>query len=97
VSSEQQPNPVRRQVIYHGRVQGVCFRMISRDLSRGFQVVGYVRNLLDGTVELEAEGEPAEVERFLTAIAGEFKHNIREADVSDLAPRDEENTFQITY
>ena len=59
MSDEQQSNPVRRHVVYHGYVQGVCFRMISRDLSHGFQVVGYVKNRPDGTVELEAEGEPA--------------------------------------
>ncbi len=97
MSGEQQSNPVRRHVIYAGRVQGVCFRMISRDLSRGFQVVGYVRNLPDGTVELEAQGDSAEVDRFLAAIASEFKSNIRETDMSDLAPRDGDSTFQITY
>ena len=96
MSDQQQSDPVRRHVIYHVRVQGVCFRMISRDLSRGFQVVGYVRNLPDGTVELEAEGELAEVDRFLAAIASEFKSNIREADLSDLAPRGEATDFRIT-
>lgn len=97
MSDEQHSTPVRRHVIYTGRVQGVCFRMISRDLSRGFQVVGYVRNLPDGTVELEAQGDAAEVDRFLAAIASEFRSNIRETEASDLAPRGGESAFQITY
>jgi len=97
VNSGQQSNPIRRHVIYHGRVQGVCFRMISHELSHNFQVVGYVRNLPDGTVELEAEGEPAEVDRFLAAIASEFKHNIANADVRALPPGGGEGAFRITY
>jgi acylphosphatase len=32
-------------------------------------VAGYVRNLRDGRVELVAEGEPAELDRFLAAIS----------------------------
>ena len=97
MSSEQQSNPIRRHVIYRGRVQGVCFRMISHELSHNFQVVGYVRNLPDGTVELEAEGEPAEVDRFLAAIASEFKHNIANADIRALPPGGGEGAFRITY
>jgi acylphosphatase len=97
VSDPQQSNPVRRHVIYHGRVQGVCFRMISRDLSRGFQVVGFVRNLPDGTVELEAEGAPAEVDCFLAAIGREFEGNICETDVNDVAARGKDTDFRITY
>jgi acylphosphatase len=97
VSSEQQFNPIRRHVIYHGRVQGVCFRMISHELSHNFQVVGYVRNLPNGTVEVEAEGEPAEVDRFLAAIATEFKQNISNADIRALPPAGAEGAFRITY
>jgi len=97
VNGGQPSNPVRRHVIYHGRVQGVCFRMISHDLSHNFRVVGYVRNLPDGTVELEAEGEPAEVDRFLAAVVTEFKHNITEADVRALPPGGGESDFRITY
>jgi acylphosphatase len=71
--------------------------MISRDLSRGFQVVGYVRNLPDGTVELEAEGEPAEVDRFLAAIGREFTGNISKADMNDIAAGGADTSFRITY
>jgi acylphosphatase len=71
--------------------------MISRELSHDFQVAGYVRNLPDGTVELEAEGEPAEVDRFLAAIASEFKHNIANADIRALPPGGGEGAFRITY
>ena len=90
-------NPVRKHVVYQGRVQGVFFRATSYELSQSFPVAGYVRNLPDGTVELEAEGDPAEVDRFLASIQQHFAANIRSADVSAIPPAGDERGFQIRY
>jgi acylphosphatase len=54
-----------KRVIYEGRVQGVGFRYTTKDLARGYDVTGKVRNLPDGTVELVVSGENAEVAEFL--------------------------------
>ena len=60
---------IRKTVVYSGRVQGVFFRATAREVSHDFAVTGTVRNLSDGTVELVAEGEMGEVDRFLAAVA----------------------------
>jgi acylphosphatase len=52
----------RIQVLYSGRVQGVGFRYQTKRQATGFEVSGTVRNLLDGRVELIAEGERTELE-----------------------------------
>jgi len=57
------------QVFYEGRVQGVGFRWTVRHIAKGFDVTGWVRNLIDGRVELQVSGEEAEVRAFLDAIA----------------------------
>ncbi len=71
---------IARQVFYEGRVQGVGFRFTVKQLARGYEVVGWVRNLDDGRVELQCGGERAEVEGFLQAIAeSELRAHIKGA------------------
>lgn len=68
-----------KQVIFEGRVQGVGFRYTVKDLSRGFDVCGWVKNLPDGTVELQVMGEKDEVESFIREISEESNvaHHIK--------------------
>lgn len=67
-----------RHVFYEGHVQGVGFRYTCKQLARGYEVVGWVRNLDDGRVELQCSGEKAEVEDFLQAILdSELKAHIK--------------------
>ena len=60
----------RRQmtVLYSGRVQGVGFRYTAKTVAAGFEIVGNVRNLPDGRVELVAEGGRTELEKFCAAL-----------------------------
>jgi acylphosphatase len=45
-------------VIYKGRVQGVGFRFTVLRFAQGYDsIVGYVKNLPDGAVELYVEGK----------------------------------------
>lgn len=62
----------RRRVHYSGRVQGVGFRFTAERLARGFAVVGHVRNLADGRVELVIEGETPVLDAFLGAVRSEL-------------------------
>jgi acylphosphatase len=59
---------VARRLIVAGRVQGVGFRYFARDAARREGVHGTVRNLDDGGVEIEVEGESEAVVRFERSI-----------------------------
>ncbi|SFG61692.1 acylphosphatase [Pontibacter chinhatensis] len=46
----------------HGKVQGVFFRASTQEKAQELGLTGFVRNEPDGTVYLEAEGEPQVLE-----------------------------------
>jgi acylphosphatase len=58
---------MKRRVSFRvvGRVQGVAFRANARDQAERLGVVGFIRNLDDGAVAGEAEGEASAVDAFL--------------------------------
>jgi acylphosphatase len=67
------------QVFFAGNVQGVGFRWSVKNVAKGFDVIGCVRNLPDGRVEMQAAGEEAEVRAFVAAIGqSELRAHIRE-------------------
>ncbi len=55
----------RARAIVTGRVQGVSFRATTCSEARRLGVAGWVRNLPDGSVELEAEGDDDRVAALL--------------------------------
>jgi len=67
-------------VFFQGHVQGVGFRYQARQVAQGFEVAGFVRNLPDGRVQLEAEGEEAEVAEFVAAVEAELEGYIRQVE-----------------
>jgi acylphosphatase len=71
------------QIFYEGRVQGVGFRYSVRQIAKGFNVVGWVRNLTDGRVEMQASGEAEEVDGFL--------EGIRQSELGSLIRKESEN------
>ena len=71
------------QAYYSGRVQGAGFRYRVKNLAAGFEVLGSVRNLADGRVELVAEGTKEELQ--------EFQKIIRESELGSLIRNEETN------
>ena len=61
---------IARRYLIGGRVQGVGFRYFARDAGLHEGVRGWVQNLIDGRVEVFAEGEADAVERFERRIRG---------------------------
>ena len=53
------------RVTIQGQVQGVGFRYATWSKARGLGLTGWVRNLRDGRVEAEFEGDQARLEQML--------------------------------
>ena len=59
---------IRRHIIFYGRVQGVGFRYRAKYAAEMYGVTGWVRNLDDGSVEMEAEGSEESIDKMILAV-----------------------------
>lgn len=59
---------IRQHIRFTGRVQGVGFRWRARHAAGGLGVTGWVRNEWDGSVEMEAQGTPGQIDQMLELI-----------------------------
>ena len=66
---------------FEGHVQGVGFRYQTVSVAKGFDVTGYVQNMVDGRVHLYAEGEETEVIAFQVEVESELKNYIKEIEI----------------
>ena len=88
----------RVHALYSGKVQGVGFRMTAEDTATQFGVVGWVKNLRDGRVEVLAEAEEAALERFLETLrTGPMRNFIQHIELSWSASSDTFSEFEIRY
>ena len=78
---------IRKHIIAHGRVQGVGLRFTVTGFAKKYNVTGWVRNLYDGTVEMEVQG----LEHRAPACPARYSHHhvygfirIDRLDISDI-------------
>lgn len=77
-------------------MQGVGFRFFARETAVREGLRGFVRNLEDGRVEVQAEGDQAALERFERALhQGPPGAEILDVAMSELPPVGQTPLFQI--
>ena len=58
-------NTIHKNITLSGRVQGVGFRHSARSAATELGVTGFVRNMPNGEVYIEAEGTSQQLEEFI--------------------------------
>jgi acylphosphatase len=87
---------VARHFLVSGRVQGVGFRYFTQAAANREGLHGWVRNLPDGSVEVEAEGDADAVDRFEHALRhGPRGARVAAIDVEALPPSGREPGFVV--
>ena len=89
---------IAKRAIFEGRVQGVGFRYTVKQLATGFDVLGNVKNLPEGTVELNLMGEQDEVEEFINEIVEEstLSHYIKTMQLVEIPLLENVKGFTIS-
>ena len=88
---------IRQHMYVSGEVQGVGFRYRANYAAKGLGLTGFVRNLYDGRVEIEVQGERELISRFLGEInAGSFIH-INDIDSKNIPVVEDEKQFTVLH
>lgn len=84
---------IRRHYIFLGQVQGVGFRWRAEKLARMLNLTGWVRNLWDGTVEMEVQGSREDIREMICRLQNQRFIHIEEIREKTMPP-EEENSFR---
>jgi acylphosphatase len=72
---------LRYTITFTGQVQGVGFRYNTVNVASGYRITGWVRNEHDGSVLCLAEGEQAELDRFVNAVKEAMQGYLRDVRI----------------
>ena len=86
---------IRWRLRFTGKVQHVGFRYTAFYLARQLYLTGWVDNLPDGSVELEAQGSPAMLRKFLLQIKAQPHIQIRHTELAQIPPLPHERHFEV--
>ena len=88
----------RAHIFFSGRVQGVGFRYTAEGIAHRLLLVGWVKNLHDGRVEVVCEGSKEKIEAFLSELQdGSLGRHIRKTDCSWEEPTREYEDFRVEF
>lgn len=88
---------IRRHIIFHGRVQGVGFRYRSAMMANELGLTGWVRNLYDGTVEMEVQGNGAMISRLIHELQTDRYIVITDMECEARPVNEKESRFRTSY
>jgi acylphosphatase len=91
-----QSDEIRVHARITGLVQGVGYRYFAYTTARRLNLTGWVRNLADGSVEIEAQGEHDAVTRFLSQLRrGPRWAQVSNLDTTPIKPRHDETADEF--
>ena len=89
---------IARQFFVDGDVQGVGYRFFAQRAAARHQIVGYVKNLDDGRVEVLAEGPAQRVEAFRDELlTGPRFSSVDNIEELNLDPTGAYSSFRIEH
>lgn len=87
---------IRKHIVFYGRVQGVGFRYYAVNKANQLGLTGWVKNLPDGTVEMEVQGEEPLIDQLIIFLQNRTYIWIEKLDARSI-PLLDDSLFQERY
>lgn len=87
---------IRKHTIFYGRVQGVGFRYYAVQKANQLGLTGWVKNLYDGSVEMEVEGQEELIDQLIIFLQNRTYIWIERIDAKKI-PLQQDSSFCEIY
>lgn len=87
---------VRKHIFFYGRVQGVGFRYYAVQKANQLGLTGWVKNLYDGSVEMEVEGQEELIDQIIIFLQNRTYIWIERIDAKKI-PLQQDSSFCEIY
>ena len=87
---------VRKHIFFYGRVQGVGFRYYAVQKANQLGLTGWVKNLYDGSVEMEVEGQEELIDQLIILLQNRTYIWIERIDAKKI-PLQQDRSFCEIY
>lgn len=87
---------IRKHIIFYGRVQGVGFRYYAVQKANQLALTGWVKNLYDGSVEMEVEGQEELIDQLIIFLQNRTYIWIERIDAKKI-PLQQDSSFCEIY
>ena len=85
----------RWRLYFSGSVQHVGFRYTAYYLAKGLYITGWVDNLPDGRVAMEAQGAPIQLQKLVAQLKSQPHIQIDHIDIEKIPPQPFERKFSV--
>jgi len=86
---------IRKRIVFKGRVQGVGFRFTAIRYANNLGLTGWVRNMYDGTVLMEVQGEIFRINHLLENLKNDRFIRIDEMEQKNISIVENEKNFDL--
>lgn len=88
----------RIYAVVEGQVQGVGFRWFVQSLANSLHLTGWIRNMENGMVEMELQGETANLHQLLSRVrTGDRFIQVENISCKTIATNLKEKRFTVRY
>lgn len=88
---------VRMHLLFTGRVQGVGFRVEALGIANKLDLSGWVKNKMNGQVEIEVEGSKEKIMYMIDYLTSINRAPVEDVEKTEIEVKNIEKDFEVVY